>query len=536
MRLHAIARPLWLIPLALVAANATAWAAQHTERVQPKSTYRVTPLTHDFIARSGQDLPFEFKIEALRTDVRLEAVPVGLRQEINGLILPDESVASAGKVRLLSGNRVFVRRGETATIRGRWSIPAKANGYCSAGLLLTELPSDSSSLADAAVTGKAGLNIRFITRCLLRLQAITNEGQAAADSSPVLERIGLVELGGRAVATALVRAPVGGVWQAEARVLTDHGVLGRPVALRLPVRKNLAGPAGTEMPILSGSQVLAMAPIEEPLLEGAYRLEVALKHRGTRVASREVEVRVGADDFPAQKALVARVVRDIEVTPTQLELSTAAGGNRLVPLTLTNRSDQSVEVSLSASSVGDGKEPEWLVIRPKAFRLAPRTKRRVMAAVRGGSGRTTNAYARLAVEVTPTKTTVGGRQELTVALLSDATQQNDTWRSESISWEKSAGGDSGRLLLPLVNQGERHLAPQASVTVIDELGREVHREVGYGQWLLPGERRELSCPTPKLPAGEYKVVAEVRASPQEAPRRIEQTLHVVARAATTARQ
>ncbi|TWT87652.1 hypothetical protein Mal64_31940 [Pseudobythopirellula maris] len=491
----------------------------------PKPVFRITPLTHEFHALPGQELRFEFTVEALESDVELEAAAVALVQKPTGVILPAENtgVPSSTSIRFLTDDRVFVRKGESRKVEGRWRLPPDAGGYHTAGITLTDIsrgcgcgaPLVDTGVgalvgAEAAPTGEAGTSVKFLTRYLMRMDATVSGGAGREASTPTISAGSLVEHHGRAIATVLLEAndAQGGVWEVAGQIHGERGPIGRPFAMRLPSRSAIRGPEGTKVQMLAGSRVLAMSPVGEPLFTGEYQLEVTLSRGGVAARKQRFDLEVGPNDFPAQRSVVAQVVEAVEASPSQLELSTARGGARLVPLTLTNRSDQTVGVRLAAEGTEGGAPPEdWLTVRPTDFTLRPRSKRQVLVAARGGGDRDRDHYAMLRVEVAPTETTVGGAHRVPVALLSPAESRVE-WTSDPLTWRRRTA-TSGSVELRVHNHGTCRLAPHATLTLTDVVERQVTAEAGFGRWVLPGESATLAFDTPGLPAGAYHAALEL---------------------------
>ncbi len=400
--------------------------------------------------------------------------------------------------------------------------------FLASGLLVTEHHLNGPD--PTARSGARAASVRFVTRYLLRLEALAVTRSKTVETPTILSPK-LVEREGRAWVHAELQSPdslnANLRLRAAAQIFDQDG---RPLSatfpLRLPVRDNQPEPSRNQIPLLAGSRVVVHAPVPEPLFAGQYQLVVStsdLAHRAKQKVVQSLEIR--ADEFPAQQSLVAQVVRHVEVSPSQLQLSVARGGNRVLPLTLRNRAADQVQVVLEPQSL-DGGKIDWLTIRPKSFALPSGRERKVMVAVRERTTASKNQYGHVRVEISATETTSSGSQILPVALLHGVDEQVPQWSTRPATW--SVNSDRGSIQLPITNFGNKHLAAHAELLATDELGRELTSEAGFGRWILPGESEQLVFPVPQLPAGRYHLEFKVRAENTALPVQVEQDLDVPA--------
>ena len=91
------------------------------------------------------------------------------------------------------------------------------------------------------------------------------------------------------------------------------------------------------------------------------------------------------------------------------------------------------------------------------------------------------------------------------------------------------------LVLPVTNLGDVHLPLHAKLILTDARGGTAELLGGFGRWVLPGADGELRFyPPVPLPAGIYRVRAEIQIGDQRAPVLVEDTLHVPATTEPTA--
>ncbi|MEQ8209338.1 MAG: hypothetical protein RH917_05855 [Lacipirellulaceae bacterium] len=474
-----------------------ATGARVEKRVQPKPSFRMTPLVVQANARPGQEVRFSITLEAFDKPLDVMIHPVGLQQDGRGLILPDVQARITGDIRLLTKSRVRLRAGESTEVRGAWQLPATKSDFFMAGLLVT----DSGAALEAEngqSSDRVGGRVRFVTRYLLRLEANCRQGAASTDLA--IRDGKLLDREGSAWASCQLDATRSGSVHTEilGRVLNAEGEpVTTPFPMYMSVRQNQPEKTRRQVHLLTGSKVQVVAPVPAPLFPGKYQLAVQRKGTGAQATEQRFPLTVGENDFPAQRSLVAEVVRSLEVSPRQIELSTLRGGRRRVPLQFHNRGPQAVTVQLSAPDAD-----AWLMIRPQQFTLAPGRKRNVLVAYRGGTNVQDNRYGKLVAEVVPTETVQGGRVELPVGLIAD---ESSVARIQFGSAHYLQTNENTILLVPTKNEGTRHALLQTQLTLVDSQGRKWQAAAGFGRWLLPGASSQLEFKLPRLPAASYSL-------------------------------
>lgn len=514
-----------LILIAIASVSNTALAAVK-KHVRPQASFKMSPLVVTVSARPGQEVPFEINIEANQKDIELSVAPTGITQLPSGLIMPEETKPPMGEI-VLRGRKSFrLRKGETHILRGTWRIPSHTSGFVANGLLVTEQQADLPLPKPG--NGRQAASVRFVTRYLLRLEAIVSSGRAAT-IPPAIHSPQLIERGGRAWVVAKLQSPIEGTGtlrvKAQAQIIDSEGKpVATPFALRLPVRDNQPMPSREQIPLLAGSIVNIHAEVPEPLFAGDYQLVVTAGDRARHVSQKAIEsVTVKENQFPAQENLVAEVVRNVELSPTQLKLSVARGGNRLIPLEIKNRSAESIKVALQPKSFGDSPA-DWLIVRPDKFELPAGRARKVLVSVRGGKLKAENSYARLFTAVSSAETASRGTRSLPVALIGHAASQKPTLWIGKAEWKRHH--DEAAIVVPLNNIGSVHAAPHVKLRLVDDLDREIALEAGFENWLLPGESRRLSFLLESLPRGDYLLYFEVYPALNAEPDYHEQVIEV----------
>ena len=107
------------------------------------------------------------------------------------------------------------------------------------------------------------------------------------------------------------------------------------------------------------------------------------------------------------------------------------------------------------------------------------------------------------------------RNSVPVALLTNGSSAANL-TAEALQWQVK--GHQYGFVLPIRNDGNRHVPLQASMSLADEFGRGFMIESGYGRWLLPGDSDNLSFRFRQVPPpGNYQVEIAVDQGEGQAP-------------------
>jgi hypothetical protein len=486
-----------------------------TVKVPTGSTFVVRPIKQCFEARAGQVIPFRFTAAAGKDPVVLEVRAVGYSQREDGSIVADEGGAAPADVILDAGARLRLASGASGAIEGRVVVRGEGSRHRVIGLLVSEVQADPSWRREAGDTKKS-LHVRFALRYLARIEVTVQDARSASRLSDLqLLQVHFEN-----------PTPEGFELEARAQLYRSPsmGRLGPEFPLILPAKAKMAGAGQSLSRLLPGATVRLEALVPEPLLPGEYAVELRLRE-GREQMRHTFTVQVAAGTFPAQAALLPRVVSTVEVSPPQLELAAGKGGRRMLPLLFENRGDGEVEVRLAGLGQDTDGAPAWLIIQPATLLLSPGAKRRVAVSFRGLADPAPDRYAHLVVEVIPRDGAPGGEKRIPIAFLGTG----GTAPHAEIGTLAPLPGKSGiAFSLPVENVGATHLAVQATLTVKDPFGR-VLEEIpgGFGEWLLPGEKCDLvfSLQRPLQP-GSYRLEGQITLGRDAEPILTERTLQI----------
>ncbi len=476
-------------------------------QTQVEPAFRITPMVQTFEAPRGKLIEFEFEIESLERPTSLRIKPVGLRQQENGVIMPDETAPLADAVRLLSPPAIELDATEKAKIEGRVRVPRSNSKFHSFGILVKDLGRTINRRAKPEA-GKARVGINFVTQYLLRCD-ISVIGASGGDVRRLEILSGeLVEIQGSPKARVWISNPTDSFLEFGLRcriTVPESHAQGNPFALVLPVRASMEGPERYVARILPASRIRLEEILPDPILPGAYELEVELLSQGRRQLQAGFPAVVRDEDFPAQRIAVASVAPHVSAQPAQIELSLRRQGQRYVAVTFANNSQDDVEVQLDTHD-GSSAAVEWLAVRPATFTLPSCSSRKALVSISNSRAVSTNRFGVITANVRLADGEIR-TQDLTVAVLARV-EDAPKLAIEPLRWD--ASGAKLGFVVPVMNQGDVHLPLDGKLTVSNALGQSAEFLAGYGRWLLPGQSDDLRFHLPgPLPPGTYHYHAEI---------------------------
>ncbi len=506
-------------------------AARREVRASVSPGFIVRPLVRRLSGPIGSRLDFAFSIENLNRTRRLTVRPVAIRQQRNGLITIDDAAAAPDAVQLEAPGQFDVSNREEATLRGNIRVARDGGSMRFYGLLVTDLGRPVT--VRRSPEGQPGaeprnVQINYVTRYLLRVELKVPGASRADPGRMEITDAGLRSVDGRAVVQVVLKNTTSDhfAFRLRARLIGENGrLLGPPFFLSHPIRTDSPPPARYDCRILQGAEVVLIRQVPEPVLPGSYtlQLEVRSNARTVKEHSRQLEVKEG--QFPAQEKVVARIVGDIHASPARIELSRRPRGNRLLPLKLTNRSDQSVAVKLRAYPRGesDGDLP-WFTLRPTGFDIRPGGTRSVLVSASTKGAEKGHRYVFLEIRVDPAKTLVGGKRSIPIAFLGRG-ELDPAYEIGAFRWDPR--GPYPSAVLPVRNTGDVHLALDAMMTIDNPFGGKAQVRGGFGRWVLPGDEGEIRFRFQQAPpAGDYPAVIELNVGHGRDPIRIDRTFVV----------
>ena len=502
-------------------------AAEREVRVQStfEPAFRIEPLVQRFEAPRGRRLDFEFTVQTVARATSLRIRPVAMRQEDNGVIMPDEQAPPPAVMHIETPAAVELQPGEKTVIRGWLQVPTTDANFHTFGVLVKDLGSPAErQRPDGDPDGASRIGVQFITQYLLRCDIAVSNGHPHYVRQLQMERAELLEQSGRPLARVWITNPTDGAIEFSLRAVLNsprYYSRSRKFPLVLPIRANLSGPERNVARILARSRVRMEEILESTIFPGDHELYVELLdgHRVADKATFPISVRAG--DFPAQDVEIVQAGHGVSLEPGQLELSLGRGGKRFLALTADNRGNDPVQVQLVSETL-DGQPCDWFTVRPSEFQLAPGRRRTVLVTVGSERDGSQHRYAALRTVVHPADDSAEPRR-LLVSILG-TTEDVPQIEAGELQWQP---GDPPAFMVPVRNPGNIHAPLTGTLTLTEPRGRSITLAAGFGRWLLPGRSEELRFLLKQpLPPGIWELRTEISAGPAVESIRLRQVIQI----------
>lgn len=487
---------------------------QITVRETFEPTFSIEPLSHRLEGRSGDVMPFKFKIQTANRTANIEVAPIGLRQELNGQILHDEQSEKADAlIRIVSPLAMTIEPDQPATIEGVVQLPRGSAKFHSLGILVKDIGIGDQVKpqfnADGSPKTQAG--IRFMTQYVLRLD-LAVEGTSGDEARQlVIEDVTMTPFEGRPRLQATVFNPTDTAFEFELRSRLRSSPSDRSfksLRLVMPIRRGVEDESRYVGRILPKSRIRMEELLPEAIAGGHYDADMELVLSEKVIGRKTMPVDVNSLDFPAQEVLIAQVDDGLQVSPAQIELSKIRGGSRRITMLLSNRSQDSRTIKLQALANND-LEIGTVAIQPREFTLPSNGSRKVSLTLRSSSDETLAVqYGRLLVTAKSSDQDYEVSKALPLAMILAETPEPSVSLSR-LQWDPSQPYPGFRATIE--NGSNVHFPVQARLTIVDQFGRRTSIPGGFGRWLMPQSKLPLDFRFDQpLAPGEYQLRCEVQ--------------------------
>ena len=468
-----------------------------------KPAFFCKPAVNRIEARKGQTIPFEFRMEPVRENVRVSVRPVALRQSETGAIQADLDSPPPAEIILDAEKHYDLIVGEEMVLRGKIRMPKNDSDFHSFGILVQ----DNGFLGDdPARSGDVTYGVKFVSQYILRCDITVTNGRGTDINNLQIETADLIEHGGVPSAKVMVFNPTNSTIEFELESsLTREGYAEEKKGVKLfaPINSNANAPEKFVTRIFPQSRLQMVAGWPNAIFPGDFDFETKVIRKRKIIFVATTPITINADDFPAQSTFAAQISTGVHVHPAQVFLSRQRGAKRLVPVHLTNLSDR--EVMLDLAPVDDrGEVVKWVSVRPKQISIAPGSKRKAMVSVTSNADKKSHRLAFLNIVELDEEGRYDRQCNLPVAF-----QGTDPFvpvlATNAMRLDSEVEG--GAFVVDVMNQSKLPVPVTAMIQYKSASGNSQFSQTGFGKWLLPSEKRRLEFKIESsIPEGELPIL------------------------------
>jgi hypothetical protein len=474
--------------------------------------FQIEPLVQRISGRRGEVLHFQFTLQTINQDTDIEILKVGLRQDITGQILQDERGSENNPIEILGETKVHLTRDIPYVIEGLVKVPEGDANFHALGILVRDNGVRKERQPDFDLSGKAvtKAGIRFVTNYVLRVDLDVSGARGEQAKSLVLEEGRISPYNGLPKVSVIVRNPANTAFEYQMRTHlrsspSDHTF--NELRMVMPVRAAMESEERYVGRVLPGCSVRMEEMLPQNLLSGKYQLEVELIADGRAINRRTFSIEVDSEDFPAQEVRVKQAGGGIYVSPAQIELSQARGGQRRLGVEFKNTSSAARTITLAAVNA-QGTPLTNLVVQPESFTLSAGRSRKVSLTLRTKSNvEQPVEFGTLQIKSTDSTQQFAHTGSVPLAIILGQTKEPKL-SLQPLRFVADAKYPCFRTMV--TNQGLIHAPLDAKLLIASESGQRRILTGGFGKWLLPGESANLEFRLDReLSAGNYQIVCEL---------------------------
>lgn len=484
-----------------------------------QSAFVIEPLVQRLSGRSGTTLSFKFKLESFNRETRIDILPVGLKQELSGRIVVDQSKeVSSNVLRLLTPSSMTLLPGVSSFIEGVVQIPRGDSEFHTLGLLIREAGKENEMKptfdANGNVQTKAGLQIT--TQYLLRIDLVVEGVRSDQANQVTFGDVRMSPIQGRPQLNLVATNPTTSAIEFELRARLRRSANDssfQPLRLNMPIRGDMETEEKFIGRLLPKGRVRMEGLLPEAIASGDYEVDIDLLVSGRSMKKQTFSININSNDFPAQDVIISQAAEGLMIAPAQIELSQTRGGVRRVSVSITNHSTSSKSIDLSAIDAS-GQQLTGVTIQPSQVSLPPGTNRKLSIIMKGNIGTSVPAeYGSLRIITKSEERDYTESKELPLALIYKNLRATEV-SIDPVVWDPG-DNQSPRFRTMIRNVGESHLPIDARLSVNGSSG---YREVlhgGFGKWLMPGESMWVNFAVDQpLPPGDYVLRFEMQTGTQ----------------------
>jgi hypothetical protein len=474
--------------------------------------FQIEPLVQRLSGRRGEVLRFQFTLQTLNRDTDIEILRVGLRQDITGQILQDERGGENNPIEIIGETKVHLTRDIPYVIEGLVKVPEGDASFHALGIVVRDNGARKDRQPEFDSSGKAvtKAGIRFVTNYVLRVDLDVVGARGEQTKALVLDEGAISPYNGLPKVSVIVRNPASTAFEYQLRTHlraspSDHTF--DDLRMVMPVRAAMESEERYVGRVLPGCSVRMEELLPQNLLSGKYQLEAELLDGGRVINRRTFAIEVDSEDFPAQEVKVKQAGGGIYVSPAQIELSQARGGQRRLAVEFKNTSPTSRTLTLAALNA-QGKTLTNLIVQPETFTLSAGRSRKVSLTLRTKSNvEQPVEYGTLQVKTSDSIEQFAHTGTVPLAIILGQSKEPNLVL-QPLRFVADSKYPCFRTIV--TNEGTSHVPLDARLHIASEFGQRRVLTAGFGKWLLPGESANLEFRLDReLTAGNYQILCEL---------------------------
>ena len=475
--------------------------------------FQIEPLVQRVSGRRGEVLHFQFVLQTLNRDTDIEILKVGLRQDITGQILQDERGGASNPIEIVGDTKVHLKRDIPYVLEGVLRVPDTDASFHSLGILVRDSGVRNEQAPELDSNGKpvTKAGIRFVTNYVLRVDLEVNGVRGEQARALVLEEAAITPFNGLPKVSVIVRNPASTAFEYELRTHLRSSPSDRTfddLRMVMPVRAAMETEERYVGRVLPGCRVRMEEQLPQHLVSGSYQLEAELLDGGRVINRRTFNIEVDSEDFPAQETKVKQIGGGLYITPAQIELSQARGGQRRATIEINNTSGQAKTITLAAQTE-QGTPLNNVLVQPESFTLSAGRNRKISMTLRSKSNFANPVeFGTLQVKSTDATQQFSNTGTVPIAVILGQTKEPKI-DLQPLRFVPDSKYPSFRSVV--ANQGQIHIPLEARLLIASESGQRRVLTGGFGKWLMPGQSANLEFRLDReLTPGNYQIICELQ--------------------------
>jgi hypothetical protein len=472
-------------------------------------SFRVEPVVLRFNGRRGELIPFEFTLTALGKDTQIELIPVNLKQELSGIIMPDLQSPAENILRLDSEKEFTLSSNGTQSLKGELTVPATKSNFLSYGILVRE-KQVQAEFKPAEAAGKVQAAVKFVTQYLLRVDVETEQSDEKMFREMELEEISLKSVDGLPMIHSILHNPTDTAFECRVQALLKAGSTSskKPVFLTMGTRSHLENEERVLVKIMPHSKLALTAMPESAITPGTASLHVNVLNGRRAVQQAEKAMHISLGDYPALQAKFAELGNEMIASPAAIMMGQTKGGKHTLPFSIANFGAESQKLTLKVTDFA-GNPMEELALSNTSLELAAGKTQTVRASIKSKKGISEPLHGWVKI--------LQDDIELNAIPVSLLYAEPEPAKLDITTLTMQNQPEHVKFHCQVTNNSAGFTPLHCRIDYVDNNGRKHALQAGFGKVLHPGESTHLTFTGPTLPPGDVTVGFSILTFPNHPP-------------------